>query len=198
MGTSPTPAPPCDPRVARSRAKLLAAATEILIETGPSSVTVDAVAERSGVAKSTLYRHWESRSALLVDVLRTHRPEVSEPRLDLGFEAALRQQIDHLATQLSDSEWGRTLPALFALTQQFPEVADLEECDREEKMASVRTILDLGVAEGRIAPGYDPTLMMTTLVGPIMMCALIRQSDRAHEVAHAALDAFFALHPPRG
>jgi hypothetical protein len=99
---------------------------------------------------------------------------------------------------LSDPEWGRILPALFALTQQFPEVADLEECDREEKMASVRTILDLGVAEGRIAPGYDPTLMMTTLVGPIMMCALIRQSDRAHEVAHAALDAFFALHPPRG
>ena len=80
MGTLPTPAPPCDPRVARSRAKLLAAATEILIETGPSSVTVDAVAERSGVAKSTLYRHWESRSALLVDVLRTHRP-AWEPRL---------------------------------------------------------------------------------------------------------------------
>ncbi|MDO9175716.1 MAG: helix-turn-helix domain-containing protein, partial [Actinomycetota bacterium] len=59
----------------RSRACLLAAATELLVETGVRGVTVDAVAERSGVAKSTLYRHWGSVQELLVDVMRANVPE---------------------------------------------------------------------------------------------------------------------------
>ena len=54
-----------DPRVARSRASLLEAATDLLVDGGPRAVTVDAVSERSGVAKSTLYRHFPSRDDLV-------------------------------------------------------------------------------------------------------------------------------------
>ena len=50
-----------DPRVARSRTAVLDAATHLLVTGGPAAVTVDAVVAESGVAKSTIYRHWRSR-----------------------------------------------------------------------------------------------------------------------------------------
>src|SRR5690606_191899 len=49
---------PLDARVARSRATVLRTATDLLVEGGPSAVTIDAIVARSGVAKSTIYRHW--------------------------------------------------------------------------------------------------------------------------------------------
>ena len=52
----------------RTREAVLTAATDLLVEGGPSAVTIDAVVARSGVAKSTIYRHWESRDEVLVAV----------------------------------------------------------------------------------------------------------------------------------
>ena len=58
---------PCDPRVARSRAAVLDATVDLLGEVGHGGTTVEAIAERSGVAKTTIYRHWPSRAPLLID-----------------------------------------------------------------------------------------------------------------------------------
>src|SRR5215475_14064822 len=56
-----------DARVQRSKKPVLAAAHELLSQPGLGGVSVDAVSERSGVAKTTIYRHWRSRTALLLD-----------------------------------------------------------------------------------------------------------------------------------
>ena len=63
-----------DARVARSRAAVLRAATDLLVEGGPSAVTIDAIVVRSGVAKSTIYRHWASRDDVLLDVMESCAP----------------------------------------------------------------------------------------------------------------------------
>jgi len=47
-----------DPRVVRTRRDVLAAAREVLLEEGWEGVTVSRVADRSGYARTTLYRHW--------------------------------------------------------------------------------------------------------------------------------------------
>ena len=52
-----------------ARAKMLAAAHEVIVSDGLDACTVDEVARRSGVAKTTIYRHWASREALLADAL---------------------------------------------------------------------------------------------------------------------------------
>jgi AcrR family transcriptional regulator len=181
-----------DPRVERSRAKLLAAATDLLVEAGPRALTVDNVAERSGVAKSTLYRHWPSRTALMIDVLRTNIP--CTPVIDPadGFEPCLREYISELAESLADPEWARIMPALFALRQQFPEVGDMTETDRDEKVALLRGLLDRGVAEGLIPEGLDPHAVAHVLVGPMMMCALVGEPEGAKAAGDFALDRFLA------
>ena len=60
---------PGNPRVQRTRDRILAAAGDLLAEAGPAGLTYSLLAERAGVTRQTLYRHWPSRSRLLVDLI---------------------------------------------------------------------------------------------------------------------------------
>src|SRR5580693_425646 len=60
---------PGNPRVQFTRDRILAAARELLAETGPAGLTYSLLAERAGVTRQTLYRHWPTRSGLLVDLI---------------------------------------------------------------------------------------------------------------------------------
>ena len=58
-----------NPRVQRTRDRILAAARKLLAESGPAGLTYSVLAERAGVTRQTLYRHWPNRDALLVDLI---------------------------------------------------------------------------------------------------------------------------------
>ena len=71
-----------DPRPARSRARLLEAATSLLSSGGPSAVTVDAVTRASNVARATLYRHFPSGNDLLAAAFHALIPPAPLPPED--------------------------------------------------------------------------------------------------------------------
>ena len=58
-----------DPRVERTRLSVLAAAAELMAEVGWGGVTIESVSARSGVARTTIYRHWPDRLALLANAM---------------------------------------------------------------------------------------------------------------------------------
>jgi AcrR family transcriptional regulator len=68
-----------DPRPARSRARLLEAATALLRTGGPSAVTVDAVTRGANVARATLYRHYPSGNDLLAAAFSSLIPPAPIP-----------------------------------------------------------------------------------------------------------------------
>ena len=59
-----------NPQVQRTHGLMLDAARDLLNENGPAAVTHLRVAEASGVARATVYRHWPDRADILVDLLR--------------------------------------------------------------------------------------------------------------------------------
>ena len=183
---------PTSARVARSREKLVRAATDLLVEAGPRGVTVDAVADRSGVAKSTLYRHWASRDDMLVDVVRCNVPDSGPPDLSLGFAGALRAYIESLAATLADPEWSRIVPALMSLRATMPELAEVVDGDRDSKADVLRSILDLGVDEGVLASPIDAEETMIVLVGPLVFASITGQSERLATLTDRVLDDFMA------
>jgi AcrR family transcriptional regulator len=63
------PPSPSNPRVQRTRNRVLAIARELLPQVGPAGLTYALLAERAGVTRQTLYRHWPARSALLFDLI---------------------------------------------------------------------------------------------------------------------------------
>lgn len=181
-----------DPRVVRSRRAVLAAATELLVEAGPRGVTVDAVAARSGVAKSTMYRHWPSRTALLIDVMSSNMPEIPPPPSELGFETALRQLVSDVATMLASPEWLALLPALMSLKQHLPEIRDLSDADEEHRVDVLADVIASGVAEGALPAGLDAWTVATVLFGPVVFTLLSGRLDRVRDVADFAVDRFLA------
>jgi AcrR family transcriptional regulator len=181
-----------DPRVARSRARMLAAAGELLVEAGVRGVTADAVAERSGVAKSTLYRHWSSVPELLLDALRANVPPPVPADLHGGFEAALHWWIQQALHALAAPDWARTLPALLELRIHSPEIAALLAADFDNNLTTVASILELGAGEGRVPAGLDPRQVTHTLIGPLVLATLNGDDDQVAELADYVVERFLA------
>lgn len=92
--------PATDPRAARSREAILAAAFDLLAREGPGAITHQRVAQQAGVGRATIYRHWAAPEDLLRDVLfSAELPFFATPALPLRswLHAELRQLADQLA-----------------------------------------------------------------------------------------------------
>ena len=94
-----------DPRVAHTRSVVLGATVEILAEEGFERLTVEAVAERSGVARSTIYRNWPERSDLLSDGFDQMCSFEEIPNLG-SMDAELRFVATEIANSLAQAQWG--------------------------------------------------------------------------------------------
>src|SRR5215471_6044879 len=89
-----------DERVEKSKKVVLATTYQLLTKSGLSGVSVDAVSRQSGVAKTTIYRHWPSRESLLLDACsqlsaRPQVPDTGKLKTDLealAIGAAMRLQ----------------------------------------------------------------------------------------------------------
>lgn len=108
------PARRSDPRVERSRHAIQEAALCELADVGHGRFTIDSVATRCGVARSTIYRLWSDKAALIAAAFETlnHQPESADdaetPR------ERIQTLVHHLADVMSDSIFSACLPALIA------------------------------------------------------------------------------------
>ena len=175
------------PRAARSRAKILAAATDLLVESGARSVTVDAVEATSGVAKSTLYRHFSSRDDLLVAVVVSALPDIVDPDLSNGFESALRQLAASAAQAFADPHWSRIFPALLSLRTSMPELDEFVTADKVDRQVALARVLDVGVDEGVLPGPIDIDVATNVLVGPLVLAAITGSGDGSDAAAMAEL-----------
>jgi AcrR family transcriptional regulator len=174
MSGAGTEAELCDPRVARSRAAVLAATVDLLGEVGHVGTTVEAIAERSGVAKTTIYRHWPSRAPLLIDAFHsrvehsTHEP-TGDVRADLVAIAR------GLATKLRNPQWSRILATLIDAAESDPELSELTAAFTQQRREAVRAVLERGIADGELDPGIDTELAAQMVGGAIFYQRLVRR-----------------------
>jgi AcrR family transcriptional regulator len=163
-----------DPRIAKTQDAVMRAAADLLMEQGPDGLTVDAVVARSGVAKSTVYRHWATRDELVAAVFNHCAPDLVEPVPDMAFEPALRSLAYSMVDILTDEHWRSFLPALMLLKSQMGEIRELESEIKVQQTAVIRSVLQRGIDEGVLVPealdDLDTTMVM--LVGPVLMAAL--------------------------
>lgn len=181
-----------DPRIARTRATVLGTAADLVVEQGPTALTVDAVVARSGVARSTIYRHWPTRDDLLVDVFDFCVPEISSPPPDLGFEDAMRFFLHDLVRQMSDPKWSRMMPAMLALKAYEPTLADVEQrLERRQDTVSAE-LFARAVAEGLIDETADQNQLIARLIGPLIFAVLTNETPLTTGLADASLAGVMA------
>lgn len=153
------------PRSMKVHTAALDAALDLVLENGLDSVTMEEVATRSGVAKSTLYRHFGDLDTLLADAVVA--AVVPGPTPDTGD---LATDLMALFTQFGSSEESKRLGRLLVLlTDASHRSVRMEGALAKvlaEKRRPLRTVLTLAQHRGQVDPNLDLDLAMALLLGP--------------------------------
>lgn len=184
-------APPSDPRVAKSKAAVLAATAEIVASHGMGGATVDAISARSGVAKTTIYRHWPDRTALLLDAVLAMAPPCEDPGGD-DLRADLVGLLHSLVDALYDSPYGGALPSIIDHADRDPEVARLLTGFGRERRRAAYTVLRRAVAAGELPADTDVALVHSLLVGPIFYLRLATRTKPTRRQLEQIVDHVLA------
>lgn len=156
-----------DPRIRRTREAVLPATLSVLAGRGFADFTMEGVAEAAGVAKSTVYRYWPSKLALLRDALEAlnRQPDVADE--EGPARARIERLLAHLAAALSDSVFSACIPALVEAAEHHPEVAAFLHGYSDRRRSALTAVLRKGIEEGELPAHLDPEMAALALSGPI-------------------------------
>ncbi len=145
---------------------MLAATCQLLLETGLGGVTVDAVSERAGVAKAAIYRHWRTRSALLLEAClklgsRRDAPDTGSLRVDLLVLAT------DLASRLQAASWAAVLPSIIDAAERDKKLAGMHARMHAEFVGTFRSVIERAQAQAELSQDEDPTDVVAAIVGPL-------------------------------
>ena len=165
---SPAPSPARGrPRDPRTRAAILAAARGLLERGGLTAVTIEAIAQKAGVSRPTIYRYWSNAPAVAMAAFleATGAPEAA--RSARTPYAALRAQL-HAVADAFAAPTGRSVAAMVAAAQSETELA---KAFRHEFITrnrdATRLLLERCIEDKLVAPPADMELALDLIFGPL-------------------------------
>jgi AcrR family transcriptional regulator len=155
------------PRSEEARRKVLDATADLIIEGGVAKVTIEEVASRSRVAKTTIYRHWPDRTSLILDTAQQALRHVDTP--DTG---SLREDLvtyfgNVVRADLS-GRVGRMMPCLIDAASRDPEMEQLRARLGVERQRPIMEIVQRAQDRGELPDDLDPQVVVGAIVGPIV------------------------------
>lgn len=184
------------PRLESTDQAIFAAAAELIRERGYDGFSMAAVADRAGVAKTTVYRRWPSRSHLILDTL------TSVMRVAIFDSGDLRADLYAFARTLAAgmrAPGSRRLVAELTLaTAQRPELGDAFSRLYAQRRADALAMLERAQAAGELRPGVDHDILIDQLTGALHYRMLLRGEGPTDAYAERLVDGILegAL-PPR-
>lgn len=165
-GTAEAP-PRGRPRSERARKAILAAAAELLLARGLSAVSMDAVAERAGVSKATIYRWWPTKETLALDALYTEWDAVRPQPRDTGsLRGDLLSLLRPWARLAGSRPYGRVIAALLTESQTDPAfAAQYRQRFVEPRREQGRAIFRRAIERGEVPPGTKVEVALDLLYG---------------------------------
>jgi AcrR family transcriptional regulator len=164
------------------RAAVLAAAVAELQDAGFARFTIDNVARRAGVNKTTVYRRWGDRESLILDAL-SELMSVEIPIADTGsIETDLRQYAELLIAVLN-SPLGRVLAGIALAGSSVPEIAEVMRRFLAERFHRAEPMVLRAIERGELPEGIETVPLMKTLIAPIYLRLLITFEDLDATVA---------------
>lgn len=137
-----------------------------LTEHGWNGLAVEDVAARAGVNKTTIYRRWGGREALVADVLLS----AADQRIALPDTGALRGDLVAFARQVRDALVAPANGALMSTLAAGGRDSSLAELGRRywaARFARARPMVERAVARGELAADVDADALIVRVVGPV-------------------------------
>lgn len=173
------------PRSEEARQRILVAARELLEERGLRAMTMEAIAERAGTSKVTVYRWWSHKAAVVLDaMLAETSPQI--PYRDLGSPLeSLRDQMRAFARFLN----GRHGRLLVGVVAEGVLDVDVGNAYREHwvkpRREDARKLLGRAVEAGELARTTDIDVTLDALFGPLYYRFLVKHAPLSPAFADA-------------
>ncbi|MEV6976093.1 TetR/AcrR family transcriptional regulator [Kitasatospora sp. NPDC093806] len=190
--TSPAAPRPTVGRGEKVRAAVLTAALAELADVGYAALTMDGVAHRAGVHKTTVYRRWKDRDGLILDAL-TGRIAGDIPIPDTGtVDGDLRALARGLAAWLDSPAGAAVLTVMLSDAVRAPGVAELRAGIFADRLRRAEPVVVRAVGRGELPPGTDPAEVIKNLAAPLYFRALITGEPVDDHAADRAARAVLA------
>ena len=188
---------PTQPTRSRTEEAIIDATRELLAESGVQRLTVEGVAARAGVAKTTIYRRWRSKDELALAVLIDMVDKVAAVP-DLGdTRAELVAFLNGGVKILGSTMMGRVMQGLVSDLAADPALAAaFRERVVGRRVAEIRRLVERGIARGELRADADYELLNELLFGPVYYRLLLSgaplEAKLAERIVAAVLPAFAA------
>ncbi|MCP3911190.1 MAG: TetR/AcrR family transcriptional regulator [Actinomycetia bacterium] len=154
----------------KARARALHAATALLDEGGLDGCSIEAVARRSGVAKTTIYRHWKTGGALLHEALGCSIQPFPTPNTG-SLAEDLHTFMTGVLEVVHDGKKALMLSVLQAAIDD-PEIASIQQLMMKERLQPLRTVIQLAQGRGEVHPDIDLDLGVLLVEGPLFLSTM--------------------------
>jgi AcrR family transcriptional regulator len=169
---------PGRPRSPEAHRAILEAAIDLFVEEGFEGMSIEGVAARAGVGKTTIYRRWESKEDLVVDAIDQLVFDVEPP--DTGsVREDLVEMLTKIQTIFTSSRAGAIFPRV------APHLAAQSSLGRAylqhviaPRFALLQGMIARGVERGELPADVDPELVRSLLVGPVILWKLTGRLSR--------------------
>jgi AcrR family transcriptional regulator len=181
----------------QARRRVLRAALDVLADDGMPGFTMESVARRAGASKATVYRHWSSPSALLVDAMDdAFRPLAGTDTGDL--RADLVALLTAFAGSLTSSPFPELMAAFTDAAERDPTLRDLHAELTRRRREPLLTLVRGAVERGELVEDTDPDLVVDLLAAPFFYRRLIAHQPMPADMPGAVVDHVLASVRRRG
>jgi AcrR family transcriptional regulator len=176
-------------RTARTAEAVFAAAVGELSERDYSDISIESIAARAGVHKTTVYRRWGSKVELIRQVLvgaaaaRIQLPDSGSIDTDVRALARAVQAI------LSLPEGAAITRALIAGALSSPEIAEVMDQFWAARLEAISVIVRRAIGRGQLPAGTDAAALMHAVAAPLYYQLLVNRApvtERDAELSAAA------------
>ena len=189
------------PRSQTADAAILEAALTLFTQRGFEGASFEAIAEAAGVARTTLYRRWTSRAALIAEAIAAGRgaPELELPAAGLSAADLRDALVEAISQTLAAPELRHVIARLVGAAPDHPELmAAYWRAYMAPRRAAIIEVLQRARAEGLItggaAGGADPEILLDLIGGALMHHLLVRPgAPSPAELKTYLLDVLAAL-----
>lgn len=170
---------------------MLDATVDLVAEVGVERTSIEEIASRSGVAKSTIYRHFPSKQVLVVEAVHTCTsfPTVTDTG---SLRDDLVSCFAGMAKATYEGKLGSMQLSLMDAAQRDPELGRLLRAQTDQKRRFATGVLQRAVAAGELPPDTDIELLVTLLSGALVYTKLVRLLPVTHELIASVVDTVLA------
>jgi AcrR family transcriptional regulator len=157
-----------------------------LIDNGYAGTTVERVAARAGIAKTTIYRRWGGLDGLLADLMAEHAAQEIPVPDEGNLDADLRALARGVVSSLRDPAIRAAFASMVAAAVQNPSAREVLSCFLAARTAKMTLIISRAALRGELPPDTDAATVIRTVTALIYYRLFITGEQPSQDIADSA------------